>query len=281
MLGAGATCAAPAAAVGGSTRRRVCALAAGQSELGHACHPGRLSPAGFRLKPRPLLPAAVQNSPVSDIGSSFYDAAVVSQTDKVTAANASGGHATHHYEYIYQKYLGHLNPRTPLRLLEIGLGYGMPPPHVAGSSLQVGPGRAAAGWCQPVAATVCCLSQTLLQRRCGLCLFCALPPAPPASACRCAHGRQCLAEQVASATARRAALERGLERACMALHGHAAVALPCAASAARCRAHPAPRAAAVLRRRLPAAAVACLLPQRRHQLHRIARGDCGGVPGGD
>ncbi|EFN52338.1 hypothetical protein CHLNCDRAFT_139158 [Chlorella variabilis] len=77
------------------------------------------------------------NSPVSDIGSSFYDAAVVSQTDKVTAANASGGHATHHYEYIYQKYLGHLNPRTPLRLLEIGLGYGMPPPHVAGSSLQL------------------------------------------------------------------------------------------------------------------------------------------------
>jgi hypothetical protein len=89
----------------------------------------------------------MQNSPVSDLGSSFFDAAVASQTDKVTQANASSSHATHHYEYIYQKYLGHLNQRTPLRLLEIGLGYGMPPPHVAGSSLQVGPCACPSGCC--------------------------------------------------------------------------------------------------------------------------------------
>jgi hypothetical protein len=86
---------------------------------------------------RPRNVGLLQNSPVSEIGSSFYDAAVVSQTDKVTPPNKTSAHSTHHYEYLYQKYLGHINPQTPLRLLEIGLGFGMPAPHVAGSSLNV------------------------------------------------------------------------------------------------------------------------------------------------
>lgn len=80
----------------------------------------------------------LQNSPLSDIGSSFFDVAVVASTDKVTPVGGTGGrHPTHAYEFLYEKYLGHVNRATPLQLLEIGLGYGMPPPHDAGSSLKV------------------------------------------------------------------------------------------------------------------------------------------------